>query len=52
MSSEQSGDLELQLERELDRARAADLVEGIEAAVGASGAEAACQRLRSSIQTD
>ena len=32
---------ELELEGELDRAGAADLVEGVEAAVGAAGAEAA-----------
>jgi len=37
---------ELQLERQLYRARAADLVQRIEATVGAAGAEAACQGLR------
>jgi len=38
--------LELELEGELDGAGAADLVEGVEAAIGAAGAEAAGQRLR------
>jgi hypothetical protein len=38
--------LELQPERELDRARAADLVQGVEAAGRAAGAEAVPQRLR------
>jgi hypothetical protein len=33
--------LELELEGELDRTRAADLVEGVEAAIGAAGAQAA-----------
>lgn len=37
--------LELELEGELDGARAADLVEGVETAIGAAGAEAACERL-------
>src|SRR5262245_41228250 len=37
---------ELQLHRELDRARPADLVEGVEPAVGAAGPEAAGQGLR------
>ena len=38
--------LELELEGELDGTGAADLVEGVEAAIGAAGAEAAGQRLR------
>jgi len=38
--------LELKLEGELDGAGAADLVEGVEAAIGAAGAQAAGQRLR------
>ena len=38
--------LELELEGELDGAGAADLVEGVEAAIGAAGAQAARQRLR------
>ena len=38
--------LELQLERQLDRARAADLVERIEAAVCTARTEAARQRCR------
>jgi hypothetical protein len=38
--------LKLELEGELDGAGAADLVEGVEAAIGAAGAQAACQRLR------
>ena len=37
---------ELELEGELDGARAADLVERVEAAIGAAGAQAAGQRLR------
>ena len=37
--------LELELEGELDGTGAADLVEGVEAAIGAAGAEAAGQRL-------
>ena len=37
---------ELEFEGELDRTRAADLVQGIEAAVGAAGAEATGKRLR------
>lgn len=37
---------ELELEGELDGAGAADLVEGVEAAIGAAGAQAARQRLR------
>src|SRR5258707_9864997 len=37
---------ELQLQGQLDRARAADLIERIEAAVGSAGAEAAGKRLR------
>jgi hypothetical protein len=37
---------ELELEGELDGAGAADLVERVEAAIGAAGAEAAGQRLR------
>jgi hypothetical protein len=37
---------ELHLQRQLDRTGTADLVEGIEAAVGAAGAEAAGKRLR------
>ena len=37
---------ELHLQRQLDRAGAADLVQGIEAAVGTAGAEAAGKRLR------
>ena len=36
--------LKLQLERELDRARATDLVEGVEAAVRAACAETVVQR--------
>jgi len=36
---------ELEFEGELDRAGAANLVERVEAAIGAAGAEAACQRL-------
>ena len=36
---------ELKFERQLDGSRAANLVEGIEAAVGAAGAEATGQRL-------
>jgi hypothetical protein len=38
--------LELQLERELDRARASDLLQGVEASGRAAGAEAVPQRLR------
>ena len=38
--------LELELEGELDGAGAADLVEGVEAAIGAAGAQAAGQCLR------
>jgi hypothetical protein len=38
--------LELELEGELNRARSTNLVKRIEAAIGATGAEAACQRLR------
>ena len=38
--------LELELEGELDRAGAADLVQGVETAIGAAGAETARQRLR------
>ena len=37
---------ELELEGELDGAGAADLVEGVETAIGAPGAKAAGQRLR------
>jgi hypothetical protein len=37
---------ELELEGELDGAGAADLVEGVEAAIGAAGAEVARERLR------
>ena len=37
---------ELQLESELDRARSADLVERVEAAICATGSQAACQRCR------
>jgi len=37
---------ELKFERQLDGARAADLVEGVEASVGAARAEADRQRLR------
>ena len=37
---------ELKLERQLDRARAANLVERVEASVGTAGAEAARQGLR------
>jgi hypothetical protein len=37
---------ELEPEGELDGVGAADLVEGVEAAIGAAGAEAAGQRLR------
>jgi len=36
----------LELEGELDGTGAADLVEGVEAAIGAAGAQAARQRLR------
>ena len=36
----------LELEGELDRAGAADLVERAEAAIGATGAQTACKRLR------
>jgi len=36
---------ELKLERQLDRARAANLVERAETAIGAARTEAACQRL-------
>ncbi len=38
--------LELELEGELDGAGAADLVEGVEAAIRAAGTETARQRLR------
>ena len=38
--------LELKLERQLDRARAADLIQWAESAVGPTGAQAARQRLR------
>ena len=38
--------LELELEGELDGTGAADLVGGVEAAIGAAGAQAARQRLR------
>jgi hypothetical protein len=38
--------LELELEGELDGAGTADLVEGVEAAIGAAGTEAARQSLR------
>ena len=38
--------LKLKFERQLDRAGATDLVEWIESAVGAAGAQAAGQRLR------
>jgi hypothetical protein len=38
--------LELQLERELDRARASDLVEGVEAAELATGTEVVVEHLR------
>src|SRR5215472_47782 len=37
---------ELELEGELDRSRSADLVQGIQTAIRATGAQAACQRLR------
>jgi hypothetical protein len=37
---------ELELEGELDRAGAADLVEGVEAAVGAAGTQAVARGLR------
>ena len=36
---------ELKPNGQLDRARASDLIERVEAAVGAAGAEAACERL-------
>ena len=39
-------ELELEPESELDGAGAADLIEGVEAAVGAAGAQAVGQRLR------
>ena len=45
------GRLELELEGQLHRAWAADLAEGVEAAVGAAGAEAARQRFVSSSLT-
>src|ERR1700743_151082 len=37
---------ELQLERQLDRARCADLIQRTQAAVGTAGTQAGCQRLR------
>ena len=37
---------ELKFERQLDRARAANLVQRVEAAIRETGAQAACQRLR------
>jgi hypothetical protein len=42
---------EMELEGGLDGARAADLVEGFEAAIGAAGAQAARQRRRRSPKT-